>query len=474
MFKLQKPYNYLLIGAIAFLVLLYFLTQNLPFFWDAHSKSIRATWFLENNFSQWVIPTELSAGHPPLWEVLLALTWKFTERTLEYSRLLLLVFNIGVFWQLTRFLRDHKMSAVPYLALIIVFLEPTLLAQTTIINNDMMLLFFTLLGLNSIYRNDKILYSIALTGVLFSNVRGISIFASLFLIEFLFYWFKLKKNKQEFLWISYFIPVFIFGAFLMYHYQILGWILKKPHHEHREIADFMKILKNIAAIAKSILESGRIFLFGLLGILVFRYLKKQNWANISHENKRLIISFSIFFLVSTVLFTFMTNPVSPRYYMICFLIATLLCLNLIFELIPKVKWQKGSVIFLAVAFLTGHLWIWPPTISQGWDTSLAYLNYFPLRDKMENYLVENSIPKSETGTNLNLNNPEYIDLKQPADTLYPELDTSSQRYIILSNIENKTSDQDINLLMNHWKLIQSYKQLGVFVNLYENPNYLEK
>lgn len=160
--------------------------------------------------------------------------------------------------------------------------------------------------------------------------------------------------------------------------------------------------------------------------------------------------------------------------MICFLIATLLCLNLIFELIPKVKWQKGSVIFLAVAFLTGHLWIWPPTISQGWDTSLAYLNYFPLRDKMENYLVENSIPKSETGTNLNLNNPEYIDLKQPADTLYPELDTSSQRYIILSNIENKTSDQDINLLMNHWKLIQSYKQLGVFVNLYENPNYLEK
>src|SRR5690606_8166834 len=171
----------------------------------------------------------------------------------------------GVFWQLTRFLRDHKMSAVPYLALIIVFLEPTLLAQTTIINNDMMLLFFTLLGLNSIYRNDKIFYSIALTGVLFSNVRGVSIFASLFLIDFLFYWFKLKKNKQDFLWVSYIFPFLIFGLFLIYHYQILGWILKRPGHQHREIAEAMGIIKNLASIAKSVLENGRIFFFAVLG-----------------------------------------------------------------------------------------------------------------------------------------------------------------------------------------------------------------
>lgn len=471
MFKVEKPYNYLFFGAVIFLVMLYFLTMNVPFFWDAFSKSIRATWFLENNFSQFVIPDEISAGHPPLWELLLAFTWSITERTLENSRLLLLLFNLGAFWQLIRFLRDNKISQVPAIALLIVMVEPTLLAQTTILNNDMMLLFFTLLGLNSIYRNEKVFYSIALTGILFSNLRGVSIFASLLLIDFLFYWFKLKKTRQEFLWISYIFPVLMFGIFLIYHYQLLGWILKKPGHAHREMAGVILIVKNIASIVKSVLETGRIFMFALLGMLLIRLFKKQKWHKISSENKRLIISFFVLFSVLSALFTMMTNPVNPRYYLITYLIATALCLNLIFELMKAVKWQKISTIYLFIAFLTGHFWIWPPTISQGWDTSFAYLNYFPLRDKMENYLVENNIPKTQTGTNLNLNNPQFIDLKEPSAEIYPELDTSQQRFIILSNIENGTSDEDIHTLMQDWKLLQSYKQMGVFVNLYENPDY---
>ncbi|MFV0304359.1 MAG: phospholipid carrier-dependent glycosyltransferase, partial [Moheibacter sp.] len=168
MFDLKKPYNLLLIGSIFFLIGLYFLTWNVPFFWDATSKSSRATWLFDHNFSQWVVPTEISSGHPPLWELLLATTWKFTDRTIEYSRLLLLLFNIGVYWQLILFIKENKLKNVPIFVTILVLVEPTLLAQSTIINNDMMLVFFTFLGLNSIYKNQKLLYSIALTGVLFS------------------------------------------------------------------------------------------------------------------------------------------------------------------------------------------------------------------------------------------------------------------------------------------------------------------
>src|SRR5690606_28446291 len=128
------PYQYLFFGAATALIILYFLTMNVPFFWDAYSKSIRATWFLDNYFSQWVLPTDLNAGHPPLWELLLAFTWKLTERTLEYSRLLLLVFNLAAFYQLIRFLRDHRSPVVPIWAMILLLIEPTLLAQTTILN----------------------------------------------------------------------------------------------------------------------------------------------------------------------------------------------------------------------------------------------------------------------------------------------------------------------------------------------------
>lgn len=474
MFKQEKSYLYLFCGAANALIILYFLTRNVPFFWDAYSKSIRASWFLSHNFSSWILPTELNAGHPPLWELLLAFTWKLTERTLEYSRLLLLIFNLAAFYQLIRFLRDHKSPGVPFWALILVLIEPTLLAQTTILNNDMMLLFFTLLGLNSIYRNEKILYAIALTGVLFSNLRGTSVFASLFLIDFLFYWFQLKKDKQEFLWISYVIPIALFGLFIIYHHQLLGWALKKPGLEHREWAGWKRIFKNIAAIGKSVLETGRIFMFGFLAFLILKFFKKQKWINLPDRNKRLILFFLVFFMVFSALFTVMKNPVNPRYYMIAYLIASLLCLNLIFELIKKVKWQKISMIYLFIAFLTGHLWIYPPTLSQGWDTSLAYLNYFPIRDKMENYLAENKISKELVGTNLNLNHPQFIDLQNPPEILYPELNTSKNKYIIFSNIENATSNEDIHLLMNEWILIESYQQMGVFVNLYKNPAYEDK
>ncbi len=474
MFKLGKPYQYLFFGAATALIILYFLTMNIPFFWDAYSKSIRATWFLNNHFSQWILPTELNAGHPPLWELLLAFTWKLTEQTLAYSRLLLLVFNLAAFYQLIRFLRDHKSPGVPVWALIIVLIEPTLLAQTTILNNDMMLLFFTLLGLNSIYRNEKILYSIALTGVLFSNLRGTSVFASLFLIDFLFNWFQLKKDKQEFLWVSYILPTALFGLFIIYHQQLLGWALKNPGLEHRELAGTTRILKNIASIGKSVLETGRIFMFGLLTFLIIKFFKKQKWIDFNSENKRLILSFLVFFITFTVLFTMMKNPVNPRYYMVAYLIATLLCVNLIFEWIQDKKWRNFSVSYLFIAFLTGHLWIYPPTISQGWDTSLAYLNYFPLRDKMENYLVENKISKESVGTNLNLNHPQFIDLKNAPEALYPELSTLNNHYIILSNIENTTSNEDIHLLMKDWILVKSYQQMGVFVNLYQNPVYEDK
>ncbi len=465
-----KQYNLLLAGSIAFLIVLFSLTINVPFFWDAVSKSIRATWLYDHNFSQLVVPTELNSGHPPLWESLLALSWKIGGRTIEASRVLLLIFNIGAFWQLIRFIKSNKTEKVPFWAIILVLIEPTLLAQTTIINNDMMLLFFTLLGLNSIYKNQKIFFAFALTGVLFSNLRGVSVFTSLLVIDFLFYWFKLKEKNQRFLWVSYVFPIVIFGLFLTYQQSVLGWFLKAPGNSHREIAGLGQIFKNIAAIGKSVLESGRIFMFLPLVILTIRLLKVKKWNHIQVENKRLVVSFSVFFIVFSGLFIIMTNPLGPRYYMICYLIATILFLNLTFDLIRNIRWKKLTMSIVAVGFLTGHLWIWPAAIAQAWDSTFAYLNYFPLKNKMELFVSENRLSKTEIGTNLNLNIPEYVDLKEPVTVKYSKLDLSQNKYVIFSNIENSTSEEDIHTLRNNWKLIKSYKQLGVFVNLYQNPN----
>lgn len=467
--------HYLLIGSIVFLIVLYFLSWEVPFFWDATSKSLRASWFFDHDFSQWLVPTEISSGHPPLWELLLAATWKFFGRTIEYSRLLLLIFNIGVYWQLILFIKNHQLKNVPIIVTTLVLIEPTLLAQSTIINNDMMLIFFTILGLNSIYKGHKLFYTVALTGVLFSNLRGIGCFACLLLIDFLFSYFKLKKGKQSLLWVSYILPIVFFSAFLIYHHSILGWVLKVPEHAHRDIASFSQMAKTVGAIIKGFIDHGRVFLFIILSFLLFRLFKTKAWKSVADENKRLIFIFIIFLLVFSALFVTMTNPLGPRYFMINYLVGTLLCLNLIYTLIKNLKWRKISVLVLFIAFITGHFWIWPATISQGWDSSLAYLNYFSLRDDMETFIKENNFKKKEIGTNLNLNNPHYVDLTTPLppEQQYTNLDTSVNQYILLSNIENETSDEEIRLIMDHWRLIKSFQQLGVFVNLYQNPNDIQ-
>lgn len=471
MFKNRNPYHILWWSAFAFLVVLYFLTAKVPLFGDAHSKSIRASWFFDHHFSQWVIPTEISAGHPPLWELLIALTWQVFDRALEYSRLLLLLFNLLMFWQLIRFMKDNKGPLVPVLALFVVLIEPTLLAQTTFVNNDMMLWFFTLLGLNSIYRNQKIAYSIALSGVLFSNLRGVSVFASLALLDVAFSWFRLKKNDQKLLWQSYFAPVLLFAGFLTYHYQLLGWVLRVPNHAHREVASSGWMFHNVMAIAKNTLDYGRVFIFGLGSILIVRLFWRKKWTDVSVENKRLLLSFATFFGVFSALFIVMTNPIGPRYYLIAYLIFTLLCVNLIFEEIRQKRIQKYLIGFMSVVFITGHFWIWPATISQGWDSTLVHLAYFPMRDQMETYLEENHFDKEEIGTRLVLNSRQFIDLKEPASTRYADWDLEKNKFVLFSNIDNETSDEDIIELREKWILVQTYERFGVFVSLYKNPKF---
>ena len=43
------------------------------------------------------------------------------------------------------------------------------------------------------------------------------------------------------------------------------------------------------------------------------------------------------------------------------------------------------------------------------------------------------------------------------------------KYIILSNIENHTSDEDIYEISTFWIPVKDYRQMGVFVTLYRNP-----
>lgn len=462
---------YLLYTIVAVLLIVeFFYFKELPFFWDGVSKATRATWIYENNVSKFILPTEYASGHPPLWIVSLAVFWKFFGQTLWASRLLLLLVNLGVFYQILIVCRHNFVASVPIALFLLVCLDPTLVAQTTSLNNDMLLLFFTLLSYNALQKNKWLLYAVALTGLLLTNLRGIYCFVALVIIHSIYYRKKLVLWNRKMMY-SYGIAVFGFGVFLFFQYTELGWVLitkNKNYAEHREVATAFRILKNSAAFVKNMIDFGRVFLWiPLLLFLLKQYRSKKLPADVNYQKTwiALLVFTGIFFLG----FVPFSNPMGPRYLMICFILSAILFLNLLFTSSIKRKTRNSILMLVTVGLISGHYWIYPATISQAWDSSLAHLSYFNKEEEMLNYIKNENISPSNVGTNLPINDRQVARLSKtnPQVEKFPPLDLDENQYVLFSNVENVTEDETIKTLRTHWIEVKTFEKMGVFLTLYK-------
>jgi 4-amino-4-deoxy-L-arabinose transferase-like glycosyltransferase len=458
-------FNYLFIFLVGLLILHFFILNDFPFFWDAVSKSERASWIYDNNFNSLIVPPEINSGHPPLWITLLAASWAVFGKTIWISRLLLLFVNIGVVYQILRFCKRNFIHSISLLFIFLVLLEPTYIAQTTGLNNDMLLLFFTLLSLNSIIKPNSFYLGLALTGLLFTNLRGIYLFLALGIIHLILERKGLIEKIRYFKF-SYTIPILLFTVFCYYQYKTLGWFIinqTEGLNQHRQLVGMKQILLNVLVFIKSFLEYGRIFLLIFLIPLLFKYYSKNKPR--SKIIDRLIIMIVVFTIVLFTGVISFSNPFGDRYFMIIFLLAIVLTINLLIYL--QIKRTKVITGIVVLGFITGHFWIYPPTISQSWDSSLAYLNIYKVENQMESYIDSQKRNRNDIGTSIPLNTrgfSTFLTLKQT--DYYSGIDLDSNAYILLSNIENETKDQELNYIRNNWKLVKTYSRLGVFMSLY--------
>ena len=466
-FSLKKiNYNQVFLFLVALLIIQFILLYDLPFFWDAMSKSQRANWIFDHNLTQFIVPTEINSGHPPLWISLLAVTWTLLGKTIWASRLVLLLVNIGVVYQILQFCKHHFMGSTSILFALLVVLEPTFIAQTTSLNNDMLLLFFTLFSINSLLKAKPIFLGVALMGLLFTNLRGIYLFVAIAIIHFIFNRKALLPQVKGYLY-SYLVPIVFFGAFCIMQYSTLGWFIitqNKGFNTHRQAAEANQMAINLVVFAKCFFEYGRILLYLMLAPLILRYYKTET------KNKSIDVLLIILTVYTGVLFIGtvpFSNPFSDRYFMICFLISIVLLVNLWKHF--QIKSSKFLLTLLVLGFLSGHFWIYPSTTSQAWDGSLAYLNYYKVERSMEDHIETLQISHQDIGTRIGLNDRTLATLgKINPQNQYADFDLNTNRYILLSNIENKTKDKELNTVRNHWKLIKCYSQLGVYLALYEN------
>ncbi len=443
------------------------------FFWDTiQLGSKHAHWYFENKFNYVLLPNELDSGHPPTFGMYLAALWMLFGKSLWISHLALLPFTLVTIW-LVHQIGTHFLGAQKgvYL-LLLLFVEPTFAAQSLLVSPDVILFSFFVLGLYSILKApSNTLLLTATLGLVLISLRGMMVVALLFFIQI----FDTNKNTK--IEISTFIKsglifipsVLLAITFLIYHYSQTGWI---GYHESSPwVASFERVngmgfLKNIALLCWRFLDFGRIFIIFTIFYNLFHIVKNKSSLSAPITLKQLIIInlLALFILCPTLLIY--KGLLGHRYLLPIYFLQLLLCSYLIFNHTAKnqIKWFY-SLVFIGL--LTGNLWIYPKKIAQGWDSTLAHLPYYELREKMMYYIQEQSIPIEEIGTRFpEIGRLKYKDLSTMEQGMM-SADLKKDKYILYATIMNDFTDEEIDILEKEWNIKKIFKKNRIEIILYE-------
>jgi hypothetical protein len=125
---------------------------------------------------------------------------------------------------------------------------------------------------------------------------------------------------------------------------------------------------------------------------------------------------------------------------------------------------------MIIGLLSGNFWIYPDRIAKGWDSTLAYLPYFPLREKMMIFMKNEGIELEETASSFpNTGIIDRMDLSGNMASI-AEADFLTSKYIFYSNVYNNFTDEELMILRDKWQKIKEFRFMQVKVILYKNPN----
>jgi len=494
-------------GAIMlFFVVLTWLARDHSFFWDTiQLSSLQAHWFYENGFDQFLLPAAIDSGHPPAFGWYLALMWKVFGKSLMVSHFAMLPFLLGTVYWLYR-LGKYLFNGLWVLAVpLLMILDPVYLGQSVLVSPDIALVYFFLMVLLGVFEKRNWMILLGGFGLALISMRGMMVLASLFVFSWALSFLQERRISNislTFRKLMPFLPgAFIGFGFLIFHYVEAGWIgyhADSPWALSFEGVDGKGFIKNVAVLIWRFLDFGRVVFCVLFLVLAWRWFKRSggvgqttkvsDGGNVlfdgsptnasdggkpSDAARQLDGAWKLLLLV-LVLFLFLTPSlllhkglVAHRYLLPVFLSFDLLGLYLLWRSSFSESLKKVLLGLVAVAFLTGHFWVYPPKISQGWDSSLAHWSYYDLRQMMIEYIESEKIPFEEVGSAFpNLRSFEDTDLNG-RDVQFSPKNLSQQDYIFYSNIFNDFSDGEIDELFMEWEVKKQFKKRQVVVILFQ-------
>lgn len=466
-------YNYVKLAMLycSVLILFFFNIDN-GFFWDGVQLGSRhAHYYLETNFSNLILPSNIDSGHVPAFGIYLALIWKYIGKSIVISHLAVLPFIIGIIYQLNATLEFFVPKKHAVLASFLVLLNSTLLSQLTMVMPDILLVFFFLWALNSIIVNNYKILPLIIVFLFLTSMRGMMISFCLMLFDFyLNIDFTTKKTNVFKKVISrgfiYLPALCIFILFSIYHYNQTGWVgyhKDSPWSVNFEKTNALGFLINILKLGLRQIEFGKIGFWIVAFILVVKNHKTmiRNKATVN-----IIILYLLFILVFPLNMLWAKSLLNSRYMIPSYILFSILTVHLLFTY-PVKKYQKTSyIIIIVLAFLIGGVNVYKKSYNQTWDSTLAHLPYFKLRHSAIEYLKSEDIKLEDVGTFFpNIASLEMIDLNGDISE-FKEFD-GSNNYVLCSNIYY---NNDKLILGRAYKLIKRIENLGVEIRIYEKIN----
>jgi hypothetical protein len=454
--------NVFYVLALLYVLLTFFCRSNIFFGDMVQFASRHPHFFLANQFQTIYLPNYLDSGHPPLFGIYIAFAWFLFGKSLLVSHFAMLPFLLLIAYQVPQLLSRWLSGYTLLFSSLLVLLEPTLLAQATLVSPDIVLMAIFITSINLFFNKKYKTLALILIPLGLISLRGMMVLFASFCAIILNNTFAQRKfNHHYFFTIALvFLPsVIIATVWLWLHYQHTGWIgfhSDSPWASSFQQVSFAQMLKNALLFIWRLVDFGRITVWLLALFLLFK-LKFAKQSNL-----KLSISIVVFILVFAANTIFADGLVGHRYFLPIYFLTLVFVLKNIAFAFPKNNKFAFAMLFLS--FLIGATFVYPSKIAMGWDATPAHLPYYSLRKDAIAYLNNNNIPLQAVASGFpNLDSREILELNGDSSHFNSYSDTSL-KYILYSNVFNYP-DSLIDKIENT-KAIYYQKKGFVFIGVY--------
>lgn len=453
-------------------VILILFTLKNPFYWDNTVQiSVPANWYFETNFKFFYLPDDIATGHPAFVGIYFALLWKLFGRSLAVCHLGMLPFVFGLLLQIRYFLKNLKISGNLSTLLIIglIILDTTFLSQLSLITFDIIQLFFFFLCINLILNNKCKPFIICYLILILVSLRASIMAGGILIFNLLYDHYCLNRKIKLKDYLKYIPGILALFLFLLLFKINKGWVIhntiSKAWESSGQFASFSQLIRNVLIFIWRLIDFGRIGIF--IGFLFFLF--KSIFVRKMQDNT-LKILFLIIISQFTLIFPILiTSRISFGHRYLLPIIVPIIILT-VYWIQNYTRFSSLWLGCISVLLLSGHFWIYPMGISQGWDATTLHWNYFSVSEEMHAYIVQNKIEKNEIGTFFPNNRSRYLThIEDDKNDIYGGV-PFQDKYILYSNAFNVPPEVINSLFSNNskWKLEKKYARNRVFIGLYSH------